>query len=186
MTPQSVQRAIRRHVSQGSGVPRELVIPGNSPGRRPREPYASVLIISDVVESETLSRYRQDPGDAEATIIDNVTNHRAVASVQFYRSQTYERLGAHDAARLFANWIGTDEGKQAEDRAGFRLEGPFIVRNLDNVIDDHFEERAGIDLNVLYRYRDPASQDVGTMENVTIEVCGPGDDQHETITETSP
>lgn len=186
MTPVQVQRSVRAFVAKGSGVPRDHVIPGNSLGRRPLEPYASVLIISDVLESEPLSRYRPDPEDNTATMVDNVTNHRAVASVQFYRSATETRLGAHDAARLFLTWLGTDEAKQAEDRAGFRIEGPFIARNLDNIIDDHFEERAGIDLNVLYRYRDPASQDVGTMENVTIEVCGPGDDQHEMITETNP
>ena len=185
LTPQSVARAFRAYVAAGSGVPRAFVIPGNDPGRRPVEPYASVLFISDVIEGETLSKYREDPGDSTATMIDNVTNHRAVASIQFYRSATDDRLGAHEAARLFLSWVDTDEGKLAADRAGFRLEGPFVARNLDDVVSDRWEERAGIELDLLYRYRDPASQDVGVAENVTIEVCGPGDGQAVTIEEAT-
>ena len=181
MTPLSVARAFRAYVATGSGVPREFVIPGNSPGRRPAVPYASVLFISDVIEGETLSKYRKTPGASEDTMIDNVTNHRAVASIQFFRKESETRLGAHDSARLFLNWIDTEEGKLAADRAGFRLEGPFIVRNLDDIVSDHWEERAGIELNVLYRFRDPAAQDVGTVEHVSIEVCGPAASQMETI-----
>ena len=179
--PQVVQRRLRAFVAQGSGIPPELVIPGNDEGRRPPEPYASVLVVTDGLEGAALERYRAALGDSESTVIDAVTNHRALVSVQFYREATETRLGAHDSARLFINWIDTETGKQAADRAGFRLDGLIQARQIDEIISDHFEERANVDLTILYRYRDPASQDVGTIENVEIVVKGPAESQREVI-----
>ena len=181
MTPQTVQRTLRKFIATGSGIPPERVIPGNDGGRRPVEPYTSVLVIADTVDGPALERYREDPGDNESTVIDSVTNHAARVSVQFYRGQTENSLGAHDLSRNFVTWIDTETGKQAADRAGFRIEGPIEVRRLDDIVSDHFEERAGVDLTVLYRYREPASQDVGTVEHVQIVVKGPAASQTETI-----
>ena len=185
MMPLVVQRALRAFVATGSGLPRENVIPGNDNGRRPLEPYASVLVVSDRLDGEALEKYRQMPGqapdDPPDTIIDSVTNHRAEVSIRFFRSATDARQGAHNSARNFLNWLDTETGKQAADRAGFRLEGMFESLRSDEVISDHWEERAGVDMTVLYRYREPASQDVGTMDRARIVIRGPAQSQTETI-----
>ena len=179
--PQVVQRRVRAFVAQGSGIPAELVIPGNDNGRRPSTPYASVLVIDAQLDGPAREKYRVQPGDAENTIIDSVTTHRARLSIQFFREETSESIGARTAARNFMSWVDTETAKQAADRAGFRLDGPIVARQLDEIISDHFEERAALDLIVLYRYREPASQDVGTAEHVNIEIKGPAESQRTVV-----
>ena len=181
MTPQAVQRAIRAFIAKGSGFPPERVIPGNDPGRRPVEPYATALVVSDHIEMPTMERYRAIPPDSEDTIIDAVQTRRARVSIQFFREQTADHNGAYTAARNFTSWIEQESGLQAADRAGFRLDGPISVRRLDDIVSSNWEERAGVEIEVLYRYREPASQDVGTMENAVIEIKGPAESQIERI-----
>ena len=180
MTPVSVQRAIRKFVATGSGLSNNLVIPGNDGGRRPVDSYCSVLVMSDHIEMPTMERYRPVSAGSEDTVIDAVQTRRARLSIQFFRAETSEHIGAYTAARNFTSWVEQESGLQAADRAGFRLDGPITTRRLDDIVADEWEERCGVELEILYRYRD-VSQDVGTMENVQIEVCGPADSQTETI-----
>ena len=181
MTPTDVQHQIRAYVAKGSGIPARRVIPGNDIGPRPDEPYASVLVVEDHIEIPTQERYRPNPGDSEETIIDAVQTRRARLSIQFFRENTDVDIGAYAGARNFSSWIETATGKQAADVAGFRIDGPVTVRRLDELVASNWEQRAGVELEVLYRYREPASQDVGTIENVEIVVKGPADSQETTV-----
>ena len=177
MTPQAVQRAARAFIAKGSGFPPERTIPGNDPGRRPVEPYATVLFVSDHIEVPTQERYAAVAAGSEDTVIDAVQTRRARVSIQFFRAQSVDHIGAYTAARNFTSWIEQESGLQAADRAGFRLDGPVTVRRLDDIVSSNWEERAGVDIELLYRYREPASQDLGTIENVEIEIKGPAESQ---------
>ena len=184
--PIPIQRAFRAFVAQGAGLQKTLAIPGNDRGPRPRVPYAAVLFASDeVAEGATLARYRQLGSDPDETVIDHETIHTARVEVGFFRQGTDTALGAHALARNFMSWAAAEEAKQASDRAGFRLQGKLTAHNQDAIVDGEFEERALVEVALVYRYREPASQSLGTVEHVEITIRGPAQSQRSVVSDTT-
>ena len=149
----TLERRIRGLVADGSGLDKNLVIPGNSKGDRPLDPYASLLYGERVREAFPVF---EDNAQGQT----ETSNWRAVTfSLQFYRQ------GAVDRAHQFEEWIETPVGLDAATEADLQFEFPIVVRRLDLEIGDAFEERAQIDLTV--RHRTVTAQETGTVDRVS-------------------
>ena len=222
----SIERAIRRHVAEGSGLPNAAVIPGNSPGPRPRGLFASVLRTED-------RRLAYPAYDLQEEMTATLIWRQSTFSVSWWRD------GAMDAAATFDSWCASETGLlQAEtaftgdvgsiavitggsgyteapvvtitggggtgataeavlsdDRIGrialtargtgygdaptvtiagdggatatargfgFRIRFPLAIRRLDEAVDEEFEERAQLDLPVMYA--DVVRRDEGLID----------------------
>ncbi len=161
-----LERRLRAYVATGSGLDRTLVIPGNDDGPVPQEHFASVTLIDDSTIGQPNEKIRNM---AEGARADLLITHEATYSIQFYRE------GANATAERFVEWLDTPLAKLEEDRvlpefngARFRVENPLTMRNVAEIITDEFEERIAIDLTI--GYLRPASQDVGRVEEVPLEV----------------
>ena len=100
---QALARSVRIFVAEGSGLPTERVIPGNDKGPRPKDPYASVLLIDDKRRGYPIRR------QLEAGQTADLVYRRAVYSVQFYRN------GSVEIANKFDQWSQSENGlTQAE------------------------------------------------------------------------
>ena len=94
-----LERTLRSFVAAGSGLATDHVIPGNDKGPRPKEPYASLLLIGD---DRLAYPVRYQRPDNEMTT--QVTYRRANYSLQFYRE------GAVDLARAFVRFAESEIG----------------------------------------------------------------------------
>ena len=162
MTPQTLtlDQTLRWFVAAGSGLDRGLVIPGNSKGPRPKDAYASLLLIDDNRLSYPI-RYQQ-PNDE---MTSSISYRRATYSLQFYRD------GAAERARDFCIYAESENGlTAAEDgllmvdanwvvvgavaSGGFRVvqTPPLSVQRLDEITGDAFEERALVNLPIDYAH----------------------------------
>ena len=117
----NLDRTIRAYVSNGSSLDQRLVIPGNSSQQRPKEPYASLLLVRD--QRTSRPNFRQlydDDGNPAGTLTD--TQRRRDYSLQFYRS------GAVDLASNFLNYIESESGiLDAQTAFGSRDGGVFYI-----------------------------------------------------------
>ena len=174
------QRALRGFVSLGSGLPREAVCPGNDGAPRPGQAYATLLVVREgqVGYADAVTRCTDD-GDARELIIEL---WEARVSLQFFRD------GAHDRARQFAAFVDSPLGRLAEERMGLRepaapdqpwapreftrmaLTGVLTYRQIDSIVGEEWEERAGIDFEVQYLHQ--FNQAVGPIEEVPVVVNG--------------
>ena len=149
--PHPLARAVRAYVATGSGLAPALVIPGNDKGPRPKEPYASLLLVDDGRRGfpEVVER---DGGDL------TITPRAAAWSVQWYRA------GAGARALRFASWLEDEAGIDAAGEAGFSVVVPVAVNRLDEIAGDAFEERAQMDLTCRWLYS--RAQNADTLERV--------------------
>ena len=100
----ALERSTRWFIAEGTGIDRHLVIEGNSPGARPKEGYASLLLVDDRRKSYPI-RQQLPAGDGVADLV----YRRAMFSLQFYRED------AVDLAEKFDRWAMSEVGlSQAE------------------------------------------------------------------------
>ena len=166
---QTLERAVRGYVAAGSGLSSNRVIEGNGDGSAPNELFASVLLITAEARGVPWTLYREGEGDMlDAPTIGTV---RARYSVQWHRR------GARDAARRFSLWLWSPEGMERAATAGLTIARASDVRQLDAIIADAWEERAGLDLDI--GYLESVSQQVGAIGSVPIAV---GSDEEFVIT----
>ena len=100
---QALERAVRWFVAEGTGLATNRVIAGNAQGQRPKEPYASLLLIRDARRGYPI---RRDLINGETA---DLVYRRAEFSLQFYRK------GAADLAESFDAWAMSTKGlMQAE------------------------------------------------------------------------
>ena len=90
---------MRWFVGQGSGLDSHVVIPGNSPGQRPKATYATVLLLDDQRRGYPVRR--QEPLGGGTT---DLIYRRATFSVQFYRKD------AASLAERFDRWAMSENG----------------------------------------------------------------------------
>ena len=137
-TTDTLEEAVRGYVALGSGLDFDThVLPGNDNGPAPNELYASVLLV----------RSRQDGMGAFQT---DGTDALTQTSVQERYSVQWYRTGAKDAARQFRLWTASAEAQEYLLETGLALVRTSEVRQIDAIIADAWEERAGLDLDIGY------------------------------------
>ena len=134
-----LERTVRAFVAQGSGLARMRVIPGNDDGPRPKDPYASLLLIDDARRAAPI-RYQQPNDETVSTL----TYRRANYSLQFFRD------GATDHARAFVRFTESENGLTAAEDGEFRIVVPLSVQRLDVPVGEGWEQRALVSLSVDY------------------------------------
>ena len=152
------ERTIRAFVADGSRLDPSLVIPGNDAGKRPKDAYASLLLIDDDRLAYPV-RYQQ-PDETVTTL----TYRRASYSLQFHRD------GAVDLARAFVRFAESENGLTAAEDGDFRVvqSPPLSVQRLDVVLGDSWEQRALVSLSI--DYADLSNQDAGYIDAYDCEV----------------
>ena len=138
-TTQTLERAIRSYVAEGSGLAPGSVIPGNAQGPAPTGPYGTVVLISEIADGHTWTNDAADDNGIEQTVYESVT---ASYSVQFFRADAYDR------ARQLRVWAQSPTGKYGADRRGFSFYSTSSVRQISEIVSEEWEQRAGIDLDV--------------------------------------
>ena len=163
-----LERKVRAHIAAGSKLPTENILPGNDPGPRPHNAFATCLLMTDrnigyagdkVVETE----------DNTEELVKHV--RASIFSIQWYRR------GATERALEFVGWADTDIAKQKENIAGFRIQYPLQPRRMDELIDDQYGGRASLDLHL--HYSRTTVVDTGRIDIVPITIRT----EAETITE---
>ena len=157
-TTATLEAKIRAYVAAGSGLdPGKHVIPGNDKGPAPKELYATVLLVTSTgqgVPYRIVSNANVDVND------ETVRTVRAQYSVQWFRK------GARDAAQQFATWTSSFAGIQDAAERRLTFLGVSAVRQIDLIVSDDWEERAGVDLDV--GYLESVTQQTTAIESVGI------------------
>ena len=163
MNTQTLERSIRGFVATGSGLASDHVVEGNTKGWRNKDLYASLLLIDNKPNSYPISRQSHE-GLGTASL----QYRTAIYSLQFYR------IGAVNIALDFSAWVESEEGLNAAEAAKFVVVPLFKFRRLDGVISDLYEERAQIDLSIIYAHT--IIQQTGTIDSVECTVNLDGHD----------
>lgn len=145
---QEVERRIRAAVAEGTGLPSELVIPGDDDGPRPDSGYASVLLSSSRYLSHPQRSNIELPSTAATGDIDVSTSMlvEPTYEVVLYRDQVAER-----AWRLAA-YLTSSEGS-----AALAAPPPIVVVNVsgarqdDETVAASWEQRATVMLTVSHQ-----------------------------------
>ena len=157
----ALERAIRAYVARGTSLPYSNVIRSEDNKPRPKDRYATLLLINDVRQGYP-QRIRLANGEMRSW------NHRtATYSLQFYRT------GANETALAFCDYAESENGLVDAVDTSIRIVQPIQADNLaGDIVGDAIEERALINLPVQYvHYSD---QDAGTIDqiNYTIDYDG--------------
>ena len=107
---QALERAVRAYVAEGSDLDTHVVIPGNSRGTRPLDPYASVLLINDIRNSYPI---RQQLTHGQTI---DLIYRRATFSVQWYRKESVDMAEAFDTWAMSENGLTQAETAFADGR----------------------------------------------------------------------
>ncbi len=170
-TTMLLERAIRGWIAEGSELDAKFVIRSKGSGPAPKEEYASCLMIASKPDGSAWSRQGTDPDDQHSYI-----SYTIDYSVQWYRK------GAHDRARAFQVWAGSQLGILAAEDRGITFMAASAIRQLDDIVSSKWEERAGLDLTIGIVAVDTRGG-LGGIDNVEITII-PNDDTLERRTIT--
>ena len=156
-----LEYAVRAYVAAGCGLsPDSGVLKGNAHGPAPEDLYATVLLIQANrlgIDPVVLTPDPQDDRDVQATVLGALW---ATYSVQWFRS------GARDAAMRFAQWASSPLGHLDAAQRGLTYQRCSAVRQLNDIVSEEWEERAGLDLTLSYTQR--TDQPIGTIQTVPL------------------
>ena len=162
-TTVELEREIRSLVASGSGLLPDHVIPGNGDGPSPDGLYASVVLIHEDIDGIPSTSFEVD------------TDSRQLASVRGRYSVQWFRDGARDAARSLSVWTSSPEGLTQAARTGLTVMRVSDVRQLDDIVSDAWEERAGVDIDIGYVQQ--VTQTIGYVRTAPVEVQAGGQTQ---------
>ena len=151
-TTDVLEAEIRAIVAAGSGLDFDThVLPGKDSFGAPNDLYATVLMITD-----------PEIGTPSTTITDDGTTleEHTTRTVSARYSVQWVRKGARDAARRFAVWRASAEGLHAVNQRNLTVLPVSGIRQLDTLVDEEWEERVGMDV------------DIGYLESLTQAVDG--------------
>ena len=145
------ERYVRAFVSRGSGLSPTLVIRAQRNSPVPEQPFATVVLISDLADGEIMAHGVEDA-------VSQWQYKTATYSVQFFRDGASER-----AARLCL-WSESDDGLLAQEGAlrdsrtppgwpngtRMRLSSRLSWTRIDALHDDDWEERALVEMPCRY------------------------------------
>ena len=153
-TRETLERIIRRYVSRGAELDRNLVIPISDTDPRPQQPYASLALVRDERIGYPEVRAVHNPqGDVTDTITQSV--RQASYDVSFY-------YDTHKG-ELFAHWIESPKGINTAARYEIRVRQYGDLIRMDEVVQEAWEQRLIVQLKIAYntRYED-------TSENLPV------------------
>ena len=156
---QTRQDQFRGWIARGANLSAELVIPARETGPRPQRAYISVLEMRDTRVGTAIAAIRWDAANDQFRA-DYTTKQISSFSIQFYRP------GAKALAESFVRWIDSELGRLYIDALEMRVIGTIRPIELSEVVDDEWEERVGLDIDVVYS--DTYHQDLGRIEEVDL------------------
>ena len=159
---QLLERAVRSYVAEGSDLAAASVIPGNPKGPSPKGLYATVLSISELPEGYPWNREAERNAASVSAPVDTFESVDIEYSVQWYRS------GARDAARLFRLWARSPMGIDAAARRGLTCYSVDGVRQIDAILSEEWEQRAGVDLRM--GITNSARVDPALLQSIDIDI----------------
>ena len=173
---QSFERRVRAFISDGTGLPRSVVIPGErDPGPRPKGTFASVKQI----EFEQISQPHERDVQTDDGVTAWITYYlRSKFRVRFFNDDNFLAI-----ARGFYAWLDSPEGKLRADRYKFRLRYPVEFMRTDDIatevaqtlgkegaqIGAELSPQAIVDLNVVYTFSGP--QNIGYIDDIRTQLC---------------
>ena len=164
-TTQDLEKVLRAHVAAGSGLDVDThVIPGNDPHPAPKGLYATVLLIDATIQGVAY--------DVLSARSDNDLDVLTVRTMRGRYSVQWCRKGARDAARQFAVWTSSPLSLERARRNNVTLVRVSTVRQIDTIVSDKWEERAGVDLDV--GYLESVTQEVASIASAQINVSYDG------------
>ena len=155
----TLERAVRGYVAAGSGLESRRVLPGNRNAPASNDLYATVLLITASVRGIPYTLYE---GDGELVDASTIGTVGARYSVQWYRR------GARDAARRFGVWTSSPKGVDFANARGLTFMRVSDVRQIDSIVSDAWEERAGLDLDL--EYQESVQESIPTIGSVPITI----------------
>lgn len=136
-----IDLAVRKLIAQASGLPGNVVIPGNGPGPAPDTVFATVLRMTD----QQLGWPVEDRvDDGRGYGLESRSNRYASYSVQWYRA------GAQAAGSQALEWLGTTLAADAATILDLRIHRFNQLRDMDAIVSSEWEERWGMDLEVAF------------------------------------
>ena len=181
----AAERMFRRYVALGAGlytldstgtmIETQNVIPAFGPGPAPVEAYAT-LFLSEAQQEGTGSETRAKAEMTDDTEITTTSVLRGTVTVDFYRA------GAALTARQLIPWLQGPVARAAEARLGIAVQrnpAPRMTRT-DGLVADRFEERATLEFEA--EWTDAIVENVGRIDEVSIELCEDDSGHNETIT----
>ena len=163
-----LEDAVAAIVAAGSGVDYNNIVSSNEGAPIPTELFASVLLIHQDIEGV--------PGTLMSLASDRFSlNAPTEATVRARYSVQWFRRGARDAARRLAMWTSSPDGLSQATRTGLTVLRVSDVRQLDDIVSDAWEERAGVDIEI--GYVQTIDQTIGYVRTVPVEVQAGGQTQ---------
>lgn len=150
-----LEAAVRQHIADGTGIDFDtLVLEGNPKGDRPKEPYATLLL----VHTRRLGEPNYATSADGTTTVENF--YRSRFSLQFYRAT------AVTLAQRYADWCASEAGRDAQLDADppFAIVSAVDYQREDDDVSDHLERRTLIDLDV--EWRTSTTQDGSTISEI--------------------
>ena len=142
-TTYALDDAVRAFAAAGSGLDPNQVIPGNDGGPVPDGLFASVLLIHQAIDGIPETPLRLS-AEGERLDAETHANVRTRYSVQWFRT------GAHDAAKRLSVWASSPTGRDLASSLGLTFIRVSDIRQLDDIVSNAWEERAGLDLDLGY------------------------------------
>ena len=167
----TLEDAVAELVAAGSGLDYNSVLSGNKGTPVPDGLFASLVLIHQAIEGIPATVMSLASGEAD---LDALT----IATVRGRYSVQWFRTGAHDAATRLSVWVWSPEGVAQAQKSDLTVLRVSDVRQLDDVVSEAWEERAGLDIDVGYTQK--IDQAVGRLKAAPIEVGAGG--STETIT----
>ena len=130
---------------------------------RPPEPYSTVLLVDEVAPGSSWAYESVAGGSISSLPLQPI---RAYYSVQFYRK------GARDLARAFRLWAHSALGILEAERLRLTFLRASVIRQIDSVRSEEWEERAALDMALEYvaRLTEDTAQDVGVIIEADVTV----------------
>ena len=139
---------VQQSIAALSGLPGSQVIRGNEDHPRPSGLYATYLFMYDS-GNDSWTNYL-DVVDDNRQVDETALDAESVIPVVSAYSINFFRTGARDAARRCRHMMRSKVGRETVRGFGLTLGDIADVRNMDMMIASEHEERAQLDMMVLF------------------------------------
>ena len=166
---QTLNRAIRKLVSDGCGLPPSLVIPGNDDSPSPTSTFASVLPLRTEEQGVPIEWVRDQDSPDEDVDIEVWSQVTGTWSVDWFcfggTGETPVSL-----AERFRAWCSSSLAHEQMQAVSITFVRCSAVRQLDELVSQSWELRAQLDLSLAYWQR--LSQEAYRVETIPFNLDG--------------
>lgn len=149
---QTLNRAIRKLVSDGCGLPSSLVIPGNDDAPAPTCTFASVLPLRTEEQGVPIEWVRDQDSPDEDVDIEVWSQVTGTWSVDWFRFGGTGETPVSLAER-FRAWCSSSLAHEQMQAVSITFVRCSAVRQLDELVSSSWELRAQLDLSLAYWQR---------------------------------